>query len=144
MADARRPRGIIGIEHIGIVPRDLGAFERFWCGVLGFSLQESRELPADVTSELWALPDGATARRYALKSGPWLDVLVCPGNPSPVPGVFDRQGYNHICLAVDDLAVFLDELPGDVRTRCHIGVGEPGGVFVHDYEGNWIEVVECS
>src|SRR5688572_30339979 len=91
----------LGIDHIGVVVRDLEAAVHTYRDVLGFEIGGGEELPAR----------GLTVR-FVNTGGSRIELIAPTREGSEVSGFLDKrgEGLHHICIAVDDIEAKLREL----------------------------------
>ncbi len=91
------------IDHVGIVVHDLDDALATYCGTLGFRLLERLDAP-DHGVEIAFLDAGSST----------IELLSPTDNESGTARFLARrgEGSHHVCLAVPDIALALDELRG--------------------------------
>ena len=126
------PIRIRDIDHVVLRTRDLARLQRFYCDVLGCTLE--RELPDSGLTQLRAgrslidLIDVTLPRHAALQAGP-------------------GRNMDHFCLRIEpfDAAAIAAHLrahgvePGDVATR-YGAEGHGPSIYVDDPDGNVVEL----
>jgi len=134
----------IAIDHIGWITRDIGLFEEFWCRRLGFELVFESYLDSERSRALFGLDVSGTIRRY--QRGSVVVEIHQLDSIAEASQDFNRFGINHIALHVEDQEAFLREInDGEARQVPAHRHANPGGwfnLFIHDFEGNWIEIRE--
>jgi methylmalonyl-CoA/ethylmalonyl-CoA epimerase len=108
------PTPINGIDHIGLVVRDIDAALAYFTDRLGFAL-----ISDEVT------PSSGGARLAFLDAGNVVLQLVSPtGTGGPLAEHLDAhgEGLHHICLAVDDIAQAIADLAPEEQVTV-----SPGG-----------------
>jgi catechol 2,3-dioxygenase-like lactoylglutathione lyase family enzyme len=132
------------IHHVSLSVADLDAQERWYRTAFGLEdVEERLDLP-EVGVRTAILSDGAGQRiEFAERAG---------SEPVAAPDPFAataRQTFTHLALQVADLDAAFRRLTGKCAA---VGVVEPGpgaseGVryaYVHDPEGNLIELIEAA
>jgi len=141
---SRRPTHQIAFNHVGQCVTDLAVAKRFYCELLGFTLQREINPPDDVSAKLLGLtaPLGMTAS-YLVRDGLVLELLhfSAAGQTARYePRAMNEPGLTHISLSVEDLEGALakiDDYGGEVIADSNIG----SGVFVRDPDGQLVELL---
>jgi catechol 2,3-dioxygenase-like lactoylglutathione lyase family enzyme len=134
----------VAFNHVGQCVTDLERSKRFYCELLGFTLQREINPPDDLSAKLLGLdpPLGMTAT-YLGRDGLVLELLHfdAPGQTRPfVRRGMNEPGLTHISLSVEDLEGVVAKLPdygGEVMADSDIG----SGVFVRDPDGQLVELL---
>lgn len=141
------------IDHVGYTTTDLVAFERFWCGVLGFKKHFSSTLLPEMTKSLFDYEtDGYVEVHRYCKDGIETEVeahvfRLADGScyASSASQNFMRDGISHCCLHTGGPGSrqrLLSDLPPDVEVRIFDNPGGWKNIFLVDYQGNMIELRE--
>lgn len=101
---------IVGINHLGIVVRDLDAALHFYVDLLGMAVRDREELPA------------VGVRLLYLEAGAETLQLLQPIGPGPAQEHLEQhgEGPDHICYTVDDIP----------QTLAHIAPGVDVPIFM--------------
>lgn len=136
------------IDHVGWITDDIEAFERFWCGVLGFQLvyETTPDKNAEMLTFLFDIDGGAWIRRYR-KEEFGCDIEIhkfknIPARWLQTDTPFYKHGINHVCLNVPDKDQFLASLPVEVIKKVYNNPKGWKNAFIKDFEGNWVEIRE--
>ena len=131
-------------NHVGQCVTDLAVSKRFYCELLGFSLQREINPPDDLSAQLLGLdaPLEMTAS-YLARDGLVLE-LIHYGAPDQTqrvaPRAMNHPGLTHISLSVDDVDGVIAKIAdygGEVVPGSNIG----SGVFVRDPDGQLVELL---
>ena len=125
---------ITGIAHVAFRITDLERALDFYCGKLGF--REAFRLEREGQPSPWIV-------YLQVASGQFVELF--PGGQGEVPPRGRGAGYNHYCLAVDDLDATLRNLaerglPIDGEPR--EGQDTNRQYWIQDPDGNAIELME--
>ncbi len=132
---------IVGIDHIGVCVRDIGAAGNAWSALLGLSVVDREDVaPQKTTAAFLRMPDRGAAVE-----------LVCPmpGNAG-LERFLDARGdaLHHIAFAVSDIRAALTRL-AQAKVRLIDEVPRPGAgghlvAFLHPKAmgGTLVELVE--
>jgi catechol 2,3-dioxygenase-like lactoylglutathione lyase family enzyme len=141
---------IMHFDHVTIVVRDTEQAKAFFA-LLGFVEQQSVVISGDRFSEYMGIP-GIEAEHVTLSlphATPHLEVqLLRYRHPQPIldPHVLElnKVGFNHICLAVDDIDAEVQRLRASgVRMRNEIlQFHDRKLVFLHGPEGVTVELAQ--
>ncbi len=139
--------GGVAFNHVGQVVTDLDRSKRFYCELLGFTLEREITPPDESSAQLLSLapPLGMTAA-YLVRDGLVLELLhfAAPGRTEPFrPRTMAEPGLTHISLAVDDIAAVcarIGEFGGGVVESSNIG----SAVFVRDPDGQLLELLPMA
>ena len=120
----------VAFNHVGQCVTDLERSKRFYCELLGFTLDREINPPDEMSAKLLGLdpPLGMTAS-YLVRDGLVLELLhfAAPGQTRPYePRAMNEPGLTHISLSVDDVDAVLARVPeygGEVLADSNIGVG---------------------
>ncbi len=137
-------------DHVTFVVSDLAAAKAFFA-LLGFELEKSAVISGDRMTQYMGVPGiEADHETLALRgAAPRFEVqLVHYRHPDPLPNPqaadLCRLGFNHLCLAVDDLDAEVARLTAHgVRLRNQVMVFHDRKlVFLAGPEGLTIELAE--
>lgn len=129
---------IRGIGHAAFVVRDVEQTLRFYCAGLG--LEEAFRLE----------DEGGILRSVYLKIGPGQFLELFPPGEGSRPGSepLPRGHFRHLCLVVDDLASFAEELRRrGITPVTELKRGRRDGnwqLFVEDPDGNRVELMQID
>jgi catechol 2,3-dioxygenase-like lactoylglutathione lyase family enzyme len=134
----------VAFNHVGQCVTDLARAKRFYCELLGFTLDREINPPDEMSAQLLSLtpPLGMTAM-YLLRDGLVLELLhfAAAGQTRPYEArSMNEPGLTHVSLSVDDIDAVLARVPefgGTVIADSNIG----GGVFIKDPDGQLIELL---
>ena len=140
----------LNFTHVGITVSDLDASVKFYEEVFGFTCRNRTSFDEKFLAQapdLYRLT-GTTANVAFMMSpnGIVLEMFqFTPGLPGDGQAVWNKPGYTHICLTLDDLPAFAGHMR-EKKVHFCMDVLErwDGGhwVFVQDPDGNLIEVNE--
>jgi catechol 2,3-dioxygenase-like lactoylglutathione lyase family enzyme len=134
-------------NHVGQCVTDLERSKRFYCELLGFTLEREINPPDDSSAKLLSLapPLGMTAA-YLVRDGLVLELLhfAADGQTRPYrERRMNEPGLTHISLSVDDIdgvCARISEFGGEVIASSNIG----NAVFVRDPDGQLVELLPMT
>lgn len=137
----------VAFNHLGQCVTDLGRSKRFYCELLGFTLDREINPPDEGSAALLSLepPLGMTAC-YLLRDGLTLELLhfAAEGQTRPYRArTVNEPGLTHISLSVDDLDATLARVPdfgGKVIAGSNIGAA----AFIRDPDGQLVELLPMA
>lgn len=97
---------ITAFRHTGIVVNDLEAAERFWCELLGFSVNRRIEESGAYIDSMLGISDAkVTTLKLAAPDGNLIELLKFHSHPDPGAwgGTITSTGLTHLAFTVDDL-----------------------------------------
>lgn len=102
---------IVGVDHLGIVVRDLDEALPFYVATLGLTARDREDLPA------------VGVRLLYLESGAGTLQLLQPTGPGPARDYLDQhgEGPDHLCYTVADIPAALAFLAPDAEVRIVMG-----------------------
>ena len=126
---------------------DLERSKRFYCELLGFTLEREIQPPDDASAQLLSLapPVGLTAA-YLVRDGLVLELLhfAAPERTRPFRArTMNEPGLTHVSLSVDDIdavCALVPEYGGEVIASSYIGTA----VFVRDPDGQLVELLPMA
>jgi methylmalonyl-CoA/ethylmalonyl-CoA epimerase len=124
------PVPVAGIDHIGLLVRDIDSSLTWFTERLGFSLISDEITEASGGARLAYLDAGNVILQLLTptgESGPIADALASRG-----------EGLHHICLAVDDIHVTVAELSPEVNVPVVLGGRDRLTCFLPDRPGGLI------
>jgi catechol 2,3-dioxygenase-like lactoylglutathione lyase family enzyme len=133
------------VNHIGQCVTDLERATRFWCDVLGFTVDRpDLVLPDEAVGPVFGIdgPVGLTARY--LRLGEHVHELIRfdrPGNPPARRREITEPGLTHVSVCVEDLGATL------AAAREHgaeVSFESPHVAVLRDPDGQLIEVLPMS
>lgn len=134
-------------NHVGQCVTDLARSKRFYCELLGFTLDREINPPDELSAELMGLePPLAMTACYLVRDGLVLELLhfAADGQSRPYRArTMNEPGLTHISLSVDDLDETLARIPdfgGVVIADSNIGAA----VFVRDPDGQLVELLPMA
>ncbi len=134
-------------NHVGQCVTDLERSKRFYCDLLGFTLEREINPPDDSSAQLMSLtPPMAMTAAYLVRDGLVLELLhyAAPGQVRPFrPRTMNEPGLTHLSLSVDDVAgvcARVAEFGGEVIESSNIGAA----VFVRDPDGQLLELLPMT
>jgi len=138
---------VSAFNHLGQCVTDLERSKRFYCELLGFTLERELNPPDDLSAPLMGLtaPLGFTAS-YLVRDGLVLELLhfAAEGKVQPFrPRTMNEPGLTHISLSVGDIPAVLariSEYGGEVVAGTDIG----NAVFVRDPDGQLVELLPMA
>lgn len=137
----------VRFNHVGQCVTDLERSKRFYCELLGFTLEREINPPDESSAQLLSLtpPLGFTAS-YLVRDGLVLELLhfAAAAQTQPFrPRVMNEPGLTHISVSVDDIAdvcALIPEYGGEVLDATNIGAA----VFVRDPDGQLLELLPMA
>ena len=139
--------GSVVFNHLGQCVTDLARSKRFYCELLGFTLDREINPPDEGSSALMRLePPLAMTASYLLRDGLTLELLhfAADGQTRPYrPRTMNEPGLTHISLCVDDLDATLArvaEFGGEVVAGSNIGAA----AFIRDPDGQLVELLPMA
>lgn len=132
------------IDHIGWTTGDVGKFEEFWCGGLGFEMVEEKDADLEMIRHIFGVHGPAKVRKYSRKGTSLkLEIHYFPSDCIYVSKpAFQAVGTVHVCLVVDNREEILAQLPEGTIISSYDNPKGWTSVFLRDLEGNWIELRE--
>jgi catechol 2,3-dioxygenase-like lactoylglutathione lyase family enzyme len=134
-------------NHLGQCVTDLARSKRFYCELLGFTLDREINPPDEMSAELMGLePPLAMTASYLVRDGLVLELLhyAADGQTRPYRArTMNEPGLTHISLSVDDLEDTLARVPdfgGEVIADSNIGAA----VFIRDPDGQLVELLPMA
>jgi glyoxylase I family protein len=127
------PIAILGIDHVVLRVRDVAGMQRFYCDVLGCSVEK-------VQGEI-----GLTQLRAGRSLIDLVDVAGKLGRMGGAPPGAEARNMDHFCLRVERLdgaARWLESkavAPGDIVSR-YGAEGNGPSMYITDPEGNVVEL----
>ena len=137
--------------HIGLTVADIDRTVAFYQKYFGFELEIKATFPAEFIGsvpQLYRQPEGVYSDFAFLwsENGIALELFQFSNNLPAVEPVWNRPGYHHICLKVDNVPEKYREMAADgVEFYFEPGYrGDPANneywVFLKDPDGNMIEL----
>jgi lactoylglutathione lyase len=134
-------------NHLGQCVTDLERSKRFYCDLLGFTLEREINPPDDMSATLMSLePPLAMTASYLVRDGLTLELLhfAAKGQTRPYRSrTMNEPGLTHISLSVDDLDATLARVPefgGEVVAGSNIGAA----AFIRDPDGQLVELLPMT
>jgi lactoylglutathione lyase len=134
-------------NHLGQCVTDLERSKRFYCDLLGFTLEREINPPDDMSATLMSLePPLAMTASYLVRDGLTLELLhfAAKGQTRPYRSrTMNEPGLTHISLSVDDLDATLARVPefgGEVVAGSNIGAA----AFIRDPDGQLVELLPMA
>jgi lactoylglutathione lyase len=139
--------GGVVFNHLGQCVTDLARSKRFYCELLGFTVDREIHPPDEMSAKLMGLtpPLGMTAC-YLVLDGLTLELLhfEAPGQTVPYRArTMNEPGLTHISLSVDDVEATLarvGEFGGEEIPDSNIGVA----AFIRDPDGQLLELLPMT
>lgn len=134
-------------NHLGQCVTDLARSKRFYCELLGFTLDREINPPDELSAQLMGLtaPLGMTAA-YLVRDGLVLELLHFAADGQTLahrPRTMNEPGLTHISLSVDDLDSTLARVAdfgGEVVSGSNIGAA----AFIRDPDGQLVELLPMA
>jgi lactoylglutathione lyase len=138
---------VSAFNHVGQCVTDLERSKRFYCDLLGFTLEREITPPDDGSAQLMSLvpPLGMTAA-YLVRDGLVLELLhyAAAGQTQAFRArKMNEPGLTHLSLSVDDIDAVCARVPdfgGVVVESSNIGAA----VFVRDPDGQLLELLPMT
>jgi lactoylglutathione lyase len=138
---------VSAFNHVGQCVTDLERSKRFYCDLLGFTLEREINPPDESSAQLMSLtpPLGMTAA-YLVRDGLVLELLhfAAEGRTQPFrKRTMNEPGLTHLSVSVDDIDAVCARLPeygGEVLPASNIGAA----VFVRDPDGQLLELLPMA
>jgi lactoylglutathione lyase len=134
-------------NHLGQCVTDLERSKRFYCDLLGFTLEREINPPDDMSATLMSLePPLAMTASYLVRDGLTLELLhfAAKGQTRPYRSrTMNEPGLTHISLSVDDLDATLARVPefgGEVVAGSNIGAA----AFIRDPDDQLVELLPMA
>jgi len=134
-------------NHLGQCVTDLERSKRFYCDLLGFTLDREINPPDDMSATLMSLePPLAMTASYLVRDGLTLELLhfAAEGQTRSYRSrTMNEPGLTHISLSVDDLDATLARVPefgGEVVAGSNIGAA----AFIRDPDGQLVELLPMA
>ncbi|MFM7224978.1 MAG: VOC family protein [Actinomycetota bacterium] len=137
----------VRFNHVGHCVHDLERSTRFYCDLLGFTVERELRPPDEPSARLLGLepPLGMTAV-YLSRDGFVLELLhySAPGRTQPRRvRAMDEPGLTHLSVSVEDIDAVCEGvagLGGEVVAGTHVG----SAVFIRDPDGQLIELLPMA
>ena len=135
--------------HVGMTVQDMDKTIEFYTKYFGFELEMKGVFSEEFIGghrQLYQLPEGAFSDFCFLKSGDGIVIEVFQFSPAAdrEDVRWNRPGYTHICLRVDDSFKVYEEMTGDgiefFFPPDMRATPEEHWVFLKDPDGNLIEL----
>ena len=137
----------VAFNHLGQCVTDLARSKRFYCELLGFTLDREINPPDEGSAALLSLtPPLAMTACYLVRDGLVLELLhfAAAGQTLPYRArTMNEPGLTHISLSVDDLDATLArvaEFGGEVVAGSNIGAA----AFIRDPDGQLVELLPMA
>ncbi|MGW1747266.1 VOC family protein [Streptomyces sp. NPDC002092] len=134
--------------EVGVVVRDLGVMERFYCDVIGCRAERRSRVPESVGRPA-GLGGGLVVAWLRVPSGGCVKLILprsAPVSAGAEPWAAGRPGLSYLTFHVDDMDPVVAALPGaGARPLSDPLVVRAGGrriSFWADPEGNVVELVD--
>jgi len=139
--------GGVVFNHVGQCVTDLARSKRFYCELLGFTLDREINPPDEGSAPLMSLtPPLALTACYLVRDGLVLELLHFAANGQTRPyraRTMNEPGLTHISLSVDDLEATLAqvaEFGGEVIPESNIGAA----AFIRYPDGQLVELLPMA
>jgi lactoylglutathione lyase len=138
---------VTAFNHVGQCVTDLERSKRFYCELLGFTLEREITPPDETSAQLMSLtpPLGMTAA-YLVRDGLVLELLHYSASGQTQqfqPRAMNEPGLTHVSLSVDDIddvSARVAEYGGQVIDSSNIGAA----VFIRDPDGQLVELLPMA
>ena len=136
------------MRHTGIVVTNLQQSKKFYCDLLGFTVQKEMDEYGKFMDKLLGLENVmVTTSKMILENGSMLELLEYKSHPEPKEKIkISRLGCSHIALTVDDIDLLYSRLLRYgiefISQPLQSYDGKVKVVFCKDPDGNFIELVE--
>jgi catechol 2,3-dioxygenase-like lactoylglutathione lyase family enzyme len=137
----------VAFNHLGQCVTDLARSKRFYCELLGFTLDREINPPDEGSAALLSLtPPLAMTACYLVRDGLVLELLhfAAPGQTLPYRArTMNEPGLTHISLSVDDPDATLARVAdfgGEVVAGSNIGAA----AFIRDPDGQLVELLPMT
>ena len=134
-------------NHLGQCVTELERSKRFYCELLGFTLDREINPPDEGSAALLSLtPPLAMTACYLVRDGLVLELLHFAATGQTLPyraRTMNEPGLTHISLSVDDLDATLARVAdfgGEVVAGSNIGVA----AFIRDPDGQLVELLPMA
>ncbi len=134
-------------NHVGQCVTDLDRSKRFYCDLLGFTLEREINPPDESSAKLMSLdPPMDMTAAYLVRDGLVLELLhyAAAGQTQPFrPRTMNEPGLTHLSLSVDDIDAVcaqVAEYGGEVVESSNIGAA----VFIRDPDGQYLELLPMT
>jgi catechol 2,3-dioxygenase-like lactoylglutathione lyase family enzyme len=138
---------VSAFNHVGQCVTDLARSKRFYCELLGFTLEREINPPDESSAQLMSLdPPLAMTAAYLVRDGLVLELLhyAADGQTQPFRArTMNEPGLTHLSLSVDDIdevCARVAEYGGEVVAPSYIGAA----VFVRDPDGQLLELLPMT
>jgi lactoylglutathione lyase len=138
---------VSAFNHVGQCVTDLDRAKRFYCDLLGFTLEREIQPPDADSAQLMSLtPPLAMTAAYLVRDGLVLELLhyAADGQTQPFRSrTMNEPGLTHLSLSVDDIGAVCSrvaEFGGEVVESSNIGAA----VFVRDPDGQLLELLPMT
>jgi catechol 2,3-dioxygenase-like lactoylglutathione lyase family enzyme len=134
-------------NHVGHCVTDLERSKRFYCELLGFTLEREITPPDESAAKLMSLPPPLQlTAAYLVRDGFVLELLhygAAGRTLAPRRRVLNEPGLTHVSLSVDDVDDVcrrVGDYGGEVVSESNIGAA----VFVRDPDGQLVELLPMA
>jgi catechol 2,3-dioxygenase-like lactoylglutathione lyase family enzyme len=125
---------ITNFRHAGIVVFDLNQSLRFWCDLLGFTIQKRQDEKGQFIDNLLGMTDVyVTTCKLIGPNGILIELLKYHSHPdlNEWKGLPNSTGLTHLAFTVDDIDSLYDSLKkAGVDFKCRPLISDDGGVKV--------------
>jgi lactoylglutathione lyase len=138
---------VSAFNHVGQCVTDLDRSKRFYCDLLGFTLEREIQPPDAGSAQLMSLtPPLEMTAAYLVRDGLVLELLhyAADGQTQPFRArAMNEPGLTHLSLSVDDIDAVcarVSEFGGEVVESSNIGAA----VFIRDPDGQFLELLPMT
>jgi lactoylglutathione lyase len=138
---------VSAFNHVGQCVTDLDRSKRFYCDLLGFTLEREIQPPDAGSAQLMSLtPPLEMTAAYLVRDGLVLELLHygADGQTQPFRArTLNEPGLTHLSLSVDDIDAVcarVAEFGGEVVESSNIGAA----VFIRDPDGQFLELLAMT
>jgi catechol 2,3-dioxygenase-like lactoylglutathione lyase family enzyme len=123
------------LKHTAMACRSRESADRFFVDALGLEPREPKTLPASMAEALFGVATDVMMLNYA-REEVHFEIFIVADAPTPA-------GFDHVCLAVEDTASFLDRCRRHKIPVTQVPKGDRVITFIQDYDGHLYEIKEA-
>jgi catechol 2,3-dioxygenase-like lactoylglutathione lyase family enzyme len=138
------------LTHIGICVADIERSRRFYCDLLGFTLEHDLDVEGEPSDTLLRLRGTTLHAEYLTRDGVRIELLAFASPPAPPrpDRPLNQYGLTHLSFRVADLDAVLDGLRASgervlEETVVRFPEWQSAACFIVDPDGQLIELVQA-
>ncbi len=133
----------MNLLHVALACSSEENADKFYRGLLGLEKAGPKVLPSSLALEIFGIESDFTLINY-MDESIHFEVFIKSGDASPGMTkkelIDGRPPIDHVCLAVEDLRLFLEKCSADGISVTRVPKGDTVVTFISDYDGNLFEI----